>query len=136
MSSADAKMTARQIWDDSLLAKLVGPGERLGWRHRFLERIIRGYLIGILAVAALAGLAWGFATRDALRTGAVVTAVLVVSCPCAIGLAFPLADEMAAVALRRRGVFVRENDLWAKLRKVRRIVFDKTGTLTLETPEL
>ncbi len=136
VSRADAKLTARQVWDDSLLAKLVGPGERLGWRHRFLERIIRGYLIGILAVAALAGLAWGIATGDALRTGAVVTAVLVVSCPCAIGLAFPLADEMAAVALRRRGVFVRENDLWAKLRRVRRIVFDKTGTLTLETPEL
>lgn len=136
VSRADARLCARQVWDDSLLAKLVGPGERLGWRHRFLERIIRGYLVGILVIAALAGIAWGIATRDALRTGAVVTAVLVVSCPCAIGLAFPLADEMAAVALRRRGVFVRENDLWAKLRRVRRIVFDKTGTLTLETPEL
>ncbi len=41
-----------------------------------------------------------------------------------------------AVALRRRGVFVREGDLWPKLAKIRRIVFDKTGTLTLETPVL
>ncbi|MDE3084861.1 MAG: HAD family hydrolase, partial [Verrucomicrobiota bacterium] len=39
-------------------------------------------------------------------------------------------------ALRRRGVFVRENDLWAKLGHVKKIVFDKTGTLTLETPVL
>jgi P-type Cu2+ transporter len=43
---------------------------------------------------------------------------------------------MATVALRRRGVFVRESDLWAKLGRVRTLVFDKTGTLTLETPVL
>jgi P-type Cu2+ transporter len=61
---------------------------------------------------------------------------LVVSCPCAIALAFPLADEIATIALRRRGVFVRESDLWAKLSRVRKIVFDKTGTLTLEMPAL
>jgi Cu2+-exporting ATPase len=43
---------------------------------------------------------------------------------------------MATVALRRRGVFVREEELWTKLGKVRQVVFDKTGTLTLETPVL
>ena len=102
----------------------------------FLERIVRGYLIGILVVAAVAGIGWWLSTGDALRTGAVVTAVLVVSCPCAIALAFPLAEELATVALRRRGVFVRESDLWSKLTRVRRVVFDKTGTLTLENPVL
>jgi Cu2+-exporting ATPase len=66
----------------------------------------------------------------------VITAVLVVSCPCAIALAFPLAEELATVALRRRGVFVRESDLWTKLSRVRKLVFDKTGTLTLEAPVL
>jgi len=101
-----------------------------------LERIVRGYLIGILGVAAISGIAWGILTGDALRTGAVVTAVLVVSCPCAIALAFPLADEIATIALRRRGVFVRDAGLWPKLARVRKIVFDKTGTLTLETPVL
>ena len=49
-----------------------------------------------------------------------VIAVLVVSCPCAIGLAFPLADELATVALRRAGVFVRETDLWPRLGRIRR----------------
>jgi Cu2+-exporting ATPase len=90
----------------------------------------------ILGVAVLSAVVWWLQTHDALQTGAVVTAVLVVSCPCAIGLAFPLADELAAVALRRRGVFVREADLWPRLGRIRRIVFDKTGTLTLETPRL
>jgi Cu2+-exporting ATPase len=101
-------LTTLQTWSDSLLSQLLGPGDRPGERHLFLERIVRGYLIGILAVAALSGLGWWLGTGDPLRTWSVVTAVLVVSCPCAIGLAFPLADEMATTALRRRGVFVRE----------------------------
>jgi Cu2+-exporting ATPase len=125
-----------QPWKDSLLAQLLEASERGAERHVLLERIVRGYLVGILVVAALSGVRWWFATGDALRTGAVVTAVLVVSCPCAIALAFPLADEIATVALRRRGVFVRDGGLWAKLGRVRKIVFDKTGTLTLETPVL
>jgi Cu2+-exporting ATPase len=79
---------------------------------------------------------WWLATHDPLQTAAVTVAVLVVSCPCAVGLAFPLADELAAVALRRAGVFVREADLWPRLGRIRRIVFDKTGTLTLENPVL
>jgi P-type Cu2+ transporter len=132
----DVELTALQAWDEALLAELLAPGERKSWRQTFLERVVRGYLMGILVIAAAAGIAWWSATHDALRTGAVITAVLVVSCPCAIALAFPLADEIATVALRRRGVFVRENDLWAKLGQVSQIAFDKTGTLTLETPAL
>lgn len=129
-------LRATQPWADSLLAKLLRPAEPGNYRHRFLERIIQGYLIGIFGVATLAGLGWWFSTGDLLLTWSIVTAVLVVSCPCAIGLAFPLAEEMASVALRRRGVFVRRGDLWARLARVRHIVFDKTGTLTLETPVL
>jgi len=136
LGRSEVRLVACQTWAESLLAQLLRPGERAGARHEFLEKIVRGYLTGIFVVALLAGAAWWRFTADAARTWAVVTAVLVVSCPCAIGLAFPLADEMATVALRRRGVFVRENDLWSKLAGVRKIVFDKTGTLTLETPVL
>lgn len=130
------ELTTLQAWDESLLAQLLRPAERSEVSDTWLEKIVRGYVVAILAVAALAGAAWGLVTHDIQRTGAVVTAVLVVSCPCAVALAFPLAEELATIALRRRGVFVRESGLWSRLARVRRIVFDKTGTLTLETPVL
>jgi len=133
---ADARLRALQPWSRSLLAQLLAPTKRAGFRHLFLERVIRGYVVGIVAAAALAGVGWWAATHDPERAGAAAIAVLVVSCPCAIGLALPLSDEIATGLMRRRGVFVRENDLWSKLGRVRTILFDKTGTLTLENPVL
>ena len=62
--------------------------------------------------------------------------VFVVSCPCALGVAVPLADEWAASRLARAGAFVRRASLWPRLRRVRHVIFDKTGTLTLERPLL
>jgi P-type Cu2+ transporter len=132
----EIRLVATQAWEKSLLAQLLKPVTRQGYRHRLIERVIQGYLIGIFAVAIGAGIWWWVSSGDLLHTGAIVTAILVVSCPCALGLAFPLADEMATVALRRRGVFVRAGDVWPRLGKVRKLVFDKTGTLTLETPVL
>ncbi len=133
---ADLTLTATEGWDGSLLAELLRPAPRAEFRHRLIERVIQGYLFTILAAAVLAGAAWLWRTGDGPRAGAVVVSILVVSCPCALGLAFPLADEIATVALRRRGVFVRAADLWPRLRRLRRVAFDKTGTLTLETPIL
>lgn len=136
LSRGDVRVEALEPWADSLLAELLRPVEREDYRNRLLERIIQAYLIAILSIATLAGIYWALKTGDALHTGAIVTAILVVSCPCALGLAVPLADEIATVALRKRGVFVRAGDLWPRLAKIKRLVFDKTGTLTLETPVL
>ena len=132
----DARLVTQQAWNESLLAQLLAPSQRRGSREVFLEKIVRGYLAGILIVAAASGIGWWMATHDAAHAWAVVTAVLVVSCPCAVALAFPLADELATLALRRRGVFVRDGGVWSRLNRVRRVIFDKTGTLTLETPLL
>lgn len=136
VSRSGIQLVATQRWEESLLAQLLKPVERKAQGSRLVERVIQAYLIAIFGVAILAGMGWWLRTADAMETGAVVTAILVVSCPCALGLAFPLADEVATVALRRRGVFVRAADLWPRLGRVRKLVFDKTGTLTLETPAL
>ena len=136
LGRAALRLRVRRPWESSLLEQLLRPAARNAYRHKFLERVIGGYLVGIFVMALGAGLAWWVGTHDPVRTWSVVIAVLVVSCPCAIGLAFPLVDEMASVALRPHGVFVREADLWPRLARIRKVVFDKTGTLTLETPAL
>lgn len=128
------RLEAVESWDDSVLAGLMRPVERRDQGDALVERVVQGYLVAIFGVALVAGIGWWWATGDGLRAGAVVVAVLVVSCPCALGLAFPLADEIATVALRKKGVFVRAGDLYGRLIGVRKLVFDKTGTLTLETP--
>lgn len=136
LGRGEIRLCATQPWGESLLAELLRPAARDSYHHRFLEKVIRGYLVGIFVVATAAGLGWWLHSHDAVRTWSVVTAVLVVSCPCALGLAFPLTDEIATAALRRAGVFIREADLWPRLQRIRKIIFDKTGTLTLETPRL
>ncbi|MBX3737553.1 MAG: heavy metal translocating P-type ATPase metal-binding domain-containing protein [Candidatus Didemnitutus sp.] len=136
LSRGSVRLRALQPWHVSLLAQLLRPTGRDQYRHRLLERVVTGYLVGIFVVATATTIGWWVTKHDVALTWSAVTAVLVVSCPCAIGLAYPLADEMATVALRRFGVFVRENDLFPRLTRLRKIVFDKTGTLTLETPVL
>ncbi|AHF89373.1 copper-exporting ATPase [Opitutaceae bacterium TAV5] len=137
VSRARIRLAAVQDWAGSLLARLMEQPERAPARDRLIERVIQGYLVAIIGTAVVAGAVWWWRTGgDIPATGAVVVAILVVSCPCALGLAFPLAEEIATVALRRRGVFIKERDVWTRLSRVRMLAFDKTGTLTLETPVL
>ena len=66
---APARMDALESWGDSLLARLIRPGERAGRRQRMLERIVRGYLAGILFAAVAAGAYWWTRTGDAPGRG-------------------------------------------------------------------
>jgi Cu2+-exporting ATPase len=100
--------------------------ERIG--SRFWHLANRNYSVGVLVAASVAGCAW--ATVDAAQAMHVAVAVLVITCPCALGIATPLAFHLALAALRARGVFVRSGSLLERLRQVRHVMFDKTGTLT------
>lgn len=94
------------------------------------KRLTGIYVLGVLTIAAVAFVGWFIATRDLGRTLDVVAAVLIVTCPCAFGIATPLAYELAQGGLRRIGLFVRTPGFLDRAAEVTRIVFDKTGTLT------
>lgn len=96
----------------------------------FWSHLARVYVIAVLALAAIAFAGWMIATGDVLRALDVVTAVLIVTCPCAFGIATPLAYELAQAGLRRAGLFVRSAAFLDRAAVVRTVVFDKTGTLT------
>jgi Cu2+-exporting ATPase len=132
----EIRLKSNESWDNSLLRRLSEAGDAAVGQPPGLERILGIYLATVMVLAAL-----GFGLRVALTSdwpGALQSAisVLVVSCPCAIGLAFPLATELSVGALRRSGVYVREHRVWEQALRIRQVVFDKTGTLTLEYPRL
>lgn len=103
---------------------------------RVWDRIARYYVLGVLAAAAGAFALWMRLEDDPHRALAVTTAVLVVTCPCAFGIAVPLARDLVQSALRRAGLFVRSSTLLDRSVAIRHVVFDKTGTLTTGSPEI
>ena len=127
---------ALESWQDSTLHRLLEarrPGE---FRDRALERLLRGYLAVVVLVGIAGAAAWlmqGAGLDEALQ---VMISIFVVSCPCALGVAVPLAEELACARAEKMGVFVRSLALWKRLLRVRQVIFDKTGTLTLENPML
>jgi Cu2+-exporting ATPase len=132
----EIRVRAMEAWADSMVRKLSEVSGDGAFRPRTLERILTIYLGAVIVIALL-----GFGLRGALTHdwGAALQSaisVLIVSCPCAIGLAFPLATELAVGALRRSGVYARDLRIWERALSVRQVVFDKTGTLSLETPRL
>ncbi len=95
---------------------------------RFWHLLGLAWVLTVLAFAGITAALWSSDPLLALRHA---TAVLVVTCPCAIGLATPLAYELAQQRLRREGLLPRRPGLLDRARHIRHVVFDKTGTLTL-----
>lgn len=127
---------ALESWPDSLLHRLVAGQERTHEATPFGTKLLRGYLITVAIAGVLGGIFWWCKGAGVVQALQVMISVFVVSCPCALGVAAPLADDLATSRMQRLGVFVRSTFLWQRLVRVQKIIFDKTGTLTLEDPTL
>ena len=131
--------------DGALLIRSTGPGTATRWARiarlvrqalaqqshaqRLADRIAAGFVPVVLVLAGLTILFWAQRTSfdEALLTG---LAVLVVACPCGLGLAGALATTLGIGRLARRGCLVRGGQVVEELSGVRVVAFDKTGTLT------
>ena len=98
-----------------------------GLRER-TEKVSRFFIIGVIAIAVLTGIAWYFI--DSSEIIDVVTAVLIVACPCALALSIPFTFGNAIRTASRNNWYFKNSDSMEYLGKVTDIVFDKTGTLT------
>lgn len=87
-------------------------------------------MITVLTVAASVFAGWAVWGPSVARAVEATVAVLVVTCPCALGIAAPLAYELSQAELRRRGVIVRSQSFLDRAAVIRKVIFDKTGTLT------
>lgn len=134
LSRNPVTVIADETWAESLISKLAGQGAGDRGSPVF-RRLLKGYLATVIAIGVTVFAVWS-TWGEALTGLQAMISVFVVSCPCALGVAVPLADEWAAARLARSGAFVRRASLWPRLRRVRHVILDKTGTLTLERPEL
>jgi Cu2+-exporting ATPase len=103
---------------------------------RLADRAARWYAPAVHLTAAVTVAVWlwlGFGWHAALTTAA---AVLIITCPCALGLAVPAVQVTAAGLLMRRGVLVKDGGALERLAEVDTVVLDKTGTLTVGRPTL
>jgi Cu2+-exporting ATPase len=129
------RFRASESWPDSLLAQLLERNEDT-FRDQRLQSILRAYIGCVLIIAVMGGAAWLATTGNVLKATQVLISILIVSCPCALGVALPMCDEFATARLRRAGLFIKTAQIWERLRRVKTVVFDKTGTLTMDIPRL
>ncbi|WP_291844635.1 heavy metal translocating P-type ATPase [Maricaulis sp.] len=142
MLNLDGKLVleARADRDNSLLAevtRLVEAGEQARSRYvRLADHAARLYVPVVHGLAALTLVGWlliGGEVRPAIINA---IAVLIITCPCALGLAVPAVQVVASGRLYREGVLVKSGDALERFAGVDTVVFDKTGTLTEGRPRL
>jgi len=131
---------AEQVGSATVLAQivqLVAQAQRTrAPMQRMADRVASWFVLAVLATAALTFIGWGLLGPEPRWTYAVLNAVsvLIIACPCALGLATPMSIMVATGRAAQAGVLFRDAQAIEQLRSVDTLIVDKTGTLTEGRP--
>lgn len=135
-------MTAQNVGNDTVLARivnLVAQAQRTkAPMQRLADKVARYFVLAVVLIAVLTFFAWGFwGPQPSWPHGLVnAVAVLIVACPCALGLATPMSMMVASGKAASLGILFRDAAALETMHKVNILVMDKTGTLTEGRPSL
>lgn len=141
-SNGSLIIRAERVGADTLLARIVrmvGEAQRTRAPIQRLADVIAAYFVQIvIAIAVFTALIWWFFGPEPKFTYAFVNAiaVLIIACPCAVGLATPISMTVAMGQGARAGILFRNAEAIERMRDIDTVVVDKTGTLTLGRPAL
>ncbi len=136
--AAALRVRLTHVAEDTALAEIARLMDEAGQSRshyvRIADRASRLYAPVVHSLAALAFVGWMIAGAGVHQSLTIAIAVLIITCPCAMGLAVPAAQVVAAGALLRRGLLVKDGSALERLAECDVALLDKTGTLTLGTP--
>ncbi len=128
------------IGAESTLARIVRMVESAQAKkapiQRLVDQVSAVFVPVVIGIALVTLLGWGLATQDWEAAILNAVAVLVIACPCALGLATPTAIMVGTGAAARQGILIKDAEALEVAHSVKVVAFDKTGTLTEGKPEL
>lgn len=135
------KLTAERVGDDTTLSQIVRLMEEAGSSKapiaKLADKVSGIFVPSVITIAVLAALAWYFIGHQSVSFAlSIGIAVLVISCPCALGLATPVAIMVGTGKAAEQGILIKSAESLERLQKVDTVVLDKTGTVTEGMPRV
>jgi len=135
------KFRAEKIGKETILAQIIKLVEEAQTQkapiQRIADRVVNFFVPIVVAIALISFIVWYFVLgKPFLFALTVLVSVLVIACPCALGIATPTAIMVGTSKGAENGILIKGGEYLEKARQLNAIVFDKTGTLTKGQPEV